>query len=128
MKIYLASRFDHAELMRTYKIYLENMYSISITSRWIHEPDEISLEERALEDFVDVFCADALLFFSEKPGDSRKGGRHVEYGIALALDKIIWVIGPKENIFHYIPQVKHYDSFEEWEYSVVKKLNKTYRI
>ena len=43
------------------------------------------------------------IFFSE-PSDKavRRGGRHVEFGFAMAGNKPIFVIGPKENIFHYL--------------------------
>jgi hypothetical protein len=37
-----------------------------------------------------------------------KGGRHVEYGLALGLGKRLIICGPRENIFHTLPQVEHY--------------------
>lgn len=43
---------------------------------------------------------------------SGRGGRHVELGYALALDKSIWLVGRREHIFHSLPQVKHFDSWD----------------
>lgn len=42
------------------------------------------------------------LVFTEpaNPGGRNRGGRHVEYGIALALSKDIVVVGEPENVFH----------------------------
>jgi hypothetical protein len=43
-----------------------------------------------------------------------RAGRHVEFGYALAREKRMIVVGDvKENIFHYLPQVKHFATFEE---------------
>lgn len=43
-----------------------------------------------------------------------RGGRHVEFGMALALAKRCIVIGPRENVFHLLPQVEQYDSWEQY--------------
>lgn len=41
-----------------------------------------------------------------------RGGRHVEFGLAVAWEKRIVVIGPQENIFHWLPMVEHYPNFD----------------
>jgi hypothetical protein len=115
MRLYLAARFDHAETMRAIKYFLK-LYipEIEITSRWIHAHHSVGEQLACLEDIEDIQKADALLFFSEPPLQYTKGGRHVEFGIALILSKKMWVIGSKENVFHYHPFVKHFNSFVEW--------------
>lgn len=30
------------------------------------------------------------------------------------MEKVIWVVEPKENIFHCLPKVEHFESFEDW--------------
>jgi len=68
----------------------------------------------AAVDLEDIETADALLFFAEDPlvGIPR-GGRHVEFGYGLARGKYIDVVGPRENVFHYVsPLVRHWDTFE----------------
>ena len=66
-------------------------------------------QEQAVIDLEDVDRADSLLFFAEDPliGTPR-GGRHVEFGYALAKGKRCIVIGGEENIFHYLPNVMHF--------------------
>ena len=33
-------------------------------------------------------------------------------GLALALGKPVLICGPRENIFHFLPEVRQFDSFE----------------
>lgn len=40
--------------------------------------------------------------------DSGRGGRHVEFGLALGLGKRVIVIGHQENLFHHLPQVEFF--------------------
>ena len=51
-----------------------------------------------------------LIAFSEEPraGGASRGGRHVEFGLALAWGKGVVVVGPRENVFHTLPQVEHF--------------------
>ena len=42
-----------------------------------------------------------------------RGGRHVEWGIALALGLELYVVGPRENLFYLGEEVSQYDSFPE---------------
>lgn len=68
----------------------------------------------ANNDWEDVTGADLVISFTEAPRSSaNRGGRHVEYGIALALKKRVIVIGYRENIFHWLPQVEFFLTFEE---------------
>ena len=41
-----------------------------------------------------------------------RGGRHVEFGMAIAAQKRIVVIGPRENIFHWLPMIEQFDTFD----------------
>ncbi len=67
----------------------------------------------AREDFLDVVMCDVLIAFTEAPrSSSSRGGRHVEFGIALGLKKPVWIVGPRENIFHWLEDVRH---FHDWE-------------
>ena len=58
-----------------------------------------------LIDQEDVLAADALVCFTEPPGDGGSGGRHVELGMALALGRRVIVVGRREHIFHHLPEV-----------------------
>lgn len=123
MKIYLASRYSRASQLREYRSELES-FGHAVTSRWIdggHELDrsgslEAQASERtrfATEDWTDMTAADCVISFTEEPRKTNtRGGRHVEFGGALALGKRCIVVGWRENVFHCLPNVEF---FERWE-------------
>ena len=48
-------------------------------------------------------AADAVIVFTEMPNSVlATGGSHVEFGLALAQGKRVIVVGPRENVFHYL--------------------------
>ena len=119
--VYLAARFSKQEQLREYRdLFVKK--GILVTSTWLDQDvvtnlggpgEKHELNTRfAIQDLVDVRLADGLVFFSE-PELARRGGRHVEYGYALALGKPIYVVGGKENIFHYTPGIRHFGSVDE---------------
>jgi hypothetical protein len=67
----------------------------------------------AKDDFRDVVMCDMLIGFTEPPRSSAsRGGRHVELGIALGLMKRVWIVGPRENLFCWLEDVRQFDSWE----------------
>ena len=122
-EIYLASRYSRYEEMARYADQLA-VLGFNVTSRWIHGSHQISdsgLSEQAKEserirfaqeDWDDLMRAHTVISFTEQPRSSNsRGGRHVEFGAALALGKRCIVVGPRENVFHCLPEVEH---FEFW--------------
>ena len=130
MLIYLAARYSRLEELQGYAVDLRAI-GHRVEARWllgdhqIHEGVDkvesatvsVPLEGRpfALDDYVDVLEADMLIAFSEEPraGGASRGGRHVEFGMALALGKGVVVVGPRENVFHTLPQVEHFWHWSE---------------
>jgi nucleoside 2-deoxyribosyltransferase len=122
-KVYLAAKYDRRDEMRKHRERLKEV-GIEVTSRWLDEQGSLegNMDEKddefyiktAQVDLEDVCAATFLIFFAEDPRVGvRRGGRHVEFGYALALGIPIAVVGPRENIFHHIPRrVKHFDSLE----------------
>lgn len=117
LKIYLAARYSRREELNGYKRDLEQR-GHEVTSRWLlgsHQIDDAGLSDEAhqverqrfaQEDWEDLQAADVVISFTEAPrSSSSRGGRHVEFGAALALGKICVVVGPRENVFHCLPQV-----------------------
>ncbi len=101
---------------------------IVVTSSWLTEPHapstqmaDITPEQHrtyAIQDMKDVRAADILVFWTDPTKTIIRAGRHVEFGVALGIGltrKIpIFVVGTEyENIFHYMPQVTHFDSWEK---------------
>lgn len=117
MKIYLAARYSRREELLGYARELEAM-GHTITSRWLqgnHQIDDRGLSEEgsaaertrfAEEDLDDLLAAECCVSFTEAPRSaSSRGGRHVEFGIALQAGHLCIVCGPRENVFHCLPQV-----------------------
>jgi hypothetical protein len=137
MKFYLAARYSRASELNLYRQMLEQ-HGHTVTSRWLEGGHELTKEgiglspqaadsERrryALEDWSDLMDAEIVISFTEEPRKTNgRGGRHVEFGAALATRKPCIVIGPRENVFHHYPGVEHHETWEsfvrewfpEWE-------------
>lgn len=115
MKVYLAARYSLNPRLREFAAYLRARGE-EVTSRWIngsHEindhPSDKARQRLAEEDMQDLIDADVMISFSEPPltATRARGGRHVEFGLAIAWGKRIIVVGPKENVFHYLPGIEH---------------------
>jgi len=67
------------------------------------------------DDFQDVATAELVISFTELPrtASTNRGGRHVEFGIALAGQAKVIVVGHRENIFHWLPDVEFYPTWDE---------------
>ena len=65
----------------------------------------------AVEDLNDLSGSDGLVAFLEPPRTATRGGRHVEFGVALALKKPVLLVGPRENIFHTMGWVSQVDAW-----------------
>lgn len=124
MKIYLAARYSRHDEMRGVRDVL-SAFGHEVTSRWIdlhggqlensYTPDVLNAEPERCgvfgrHDVEDLLAADVVISFTSHGGGG-KGGRHVEHGIAIGAGKRVFVCGPRENIFHTLPQVQHYPSW-----------------
>ncbi|HVH53931.1 MAG TPA: hypothetical protein VNA32_07345, partial [Actinomycetota bacterium] len=63
----------------------------------------------AIADWADLDSAVCVISFT--CGTGGKGGRHVEFGVGAALGKRLIVVGPREHVFHTLPEVEW---FEDW--------------
>lgn len=110
-RVYLAGRFSRRDEFNRYAVRLRE-WGYIVDARWLIEDHEWYGEDDAdglaaargfaLDDLTDVTRADIVLVFTEppNPGGRNRGGRHVEYGIALGQGKDIIVVGRPENVFH----------------------------
>lgn len=122
MKIYIAARYGRKEEARTISEILQE-YGHTVTSTWMYQVEDEMLREQgpnvpaqfAAKDLDEIRAADMLLALSEEESNSYgRGGRHVEFGYAMALEKVMCIIGPLENLFHYHYDVSCYDSFDHF--------------
>ncbi len=137
MKIYLAARYSRRlELCEYRKALVAQGHTV--TSRWLNGTHQISdrgtplgddgenlvegggAEAAALrakfaeDDLRDVNDANLLIAFTEPPRSApNRGGRHVELGIALGNCIPVIVVGHRENIFCWLPEVEFFESFDQ---------------
>jgi hypothetical protein len=87
-----------------------------VTTRWIRHEGEPHPGE-AVHDLTDILFADALVLFTEnlpkKVRFSTRGDRHVAFGYALKAGRKLFVVGPRESLFHQLPNVLRFDEIEE---------------
>ena len=130
MKVYLAAQYPRRDELRLYADYLRQ-HGMEVTSRWLEERSPLDTQmgddpeerykELAAYDLEDIDRADALVLFSENPlvGVPR-GGRHFEHGYAIGTGKPAYIVGPKENVFHYIGRNYHFETFEKFVQAIEK--------
>lgn len=141
MKIYLAARYGRREELASYRTELESMGHV-VQARWLNGEHQVSdsgtpigdngeklvegdsgsnsaeacaLRSRfAQDDLEDVNSAELVISFTEPPrAKASRGGRHVEFGIALANKSRVIIVGHRENIFHWLPVVEFYATWKE---------------
>ena len=135
-RIYLSAAYSHREKMEKYALLLEEQ-GHSITSKWVHgdhdlvpwkyrqhwttdigTPDGVDPHAQpiAIQDYDELKEANTLIFFSQKPSNpAPRGSRHVEFGMAYSLGIEILVIGPRENLFHTMPEIRHWTTWEQFQ-------------
>lgn len=124
MKVYLAARYSRYPEMQGYAAQLTEC-GHEVTARWILGDHELRADGQsdadewavrwAQEDWDDLVAADVVISFTEGPTNvpgRARGGRHVEFGAALALRKRVIVVGYRENVFHHLP---HVEFAADWE-------------
>jgi len=124
-RIYLAARYSRFPEMVVRAKVLTDLGHV-ITSRWIRGDHDIRAHGQseadrflplwAQEDWEDLLAADLCISFTEPPGEApgrSRGGRHCEHGIALATGKRVIVVGYRENVFHWLPQVEYFPTWDE---------------
>jgi len=153
MRIYLAARYsrrlelcEYRDALRAlgcdvHARWLDGEHQISDTGAPIGEHGEALVEgddgstsakaaalrlRFAQDDIADVTSADLLIAFTEPPRSSAsRGGRHVELGLALDLGIDVLVVGFRENIFCWLPQVEFAatwaDALEEVKATMIKR-------
>lgn len=113
MRVYLAAAFGRQAELRGYRADLEAA-GHTVTSRWLDEnPTQESTHatwrDRACDDVEDIQSSGLMISFTE--GVPARGGRHVEFGIALQRDLPLVLVGPVEHVFHTLAN----ERWDTWE-------------
>lgn len=118
MKIYIAGPAPHRAYIDGIRAHLER-HGHQVVSTWHSERDTsyapATLESRmpgcATKDYNEVMSCDALMCMSL---EGTRGGMHTELGLALAWDKIIFLIGDRTQVFHWHHRVNVYKDLTSW--------------
>lgn len=125
MKFYLGARFVRQTELREYAKYLAAC-GHTVTSRWLSEPHDLepgqSGEQYGLDDVEDIATADTVVIFSGGTGPRSRGGYHTEFGICIGMGKPIVLVGERENVFHWLPQVAHFFTWEHFRTSYLNSV------
>jgi hypothetical protein len=75
----------------------------------------------ALRDIVEIEEADVLII--DTIDVNPRGGREVEFGLALRAGLALWVVGPQRNVFHYLAH-RVYPTWEELIVALAKRADR----
>lgn len=117
ISVYLAASYSRKSEMRELAKELE-MMGVHSTSRWVEEVVPTAGQEKwrminALMDREDVIKADTFVRFTDDlsnltvPSHLATGTRMAEMGIAMEHGKPIIVVGGKQCLFDWMPNVIH---------------------
>jgi nucleoside 2-deoxyribosyltransferase len=132
MRVYLAAGFSRKNEIAEKSQELENL-GIKVTSTWpweaaapnstLAEVGHDYLVKNARKDLNEILAADAVILFTQDPLiPFCRGGRMHEAGFAMGCGKTLLVCGPRENIFHYLPEVNVFATWEELKATLTKAI------
>lgn len=105
MNVYLAAPWELQGDVRALRDALVDA-GIHSVARWLDADSNTYTEEWASNCFWDIQRCDVLMLWNpESWGRIGTGGRHVEVGLALALEKPVILLGARTNIFHHLAGV-----------------------
>jgi len=135
-RIYIAARFSRRAEANALGHHLKARDGI-ITSRWTkpdcdhvmptglsRQAEDGERQRFALEDVDDVRAANWTISLMEDPRSNGRGGRHVEFGLAIAFGHRLTIIGPRETVFHHLPNVEHFETADAFIASLPETLTK----
>jgi len=107
IQVYIAAPYSTRDLAISVMQALEAQ-GFAVTSQWLTGAVEAESDAGARMDLADVARADVLLALNAADWIERGtggGGRHVEFGYALALGIPVVLLGPRSNVFHHLAEV-----------------------
>jgi hypothetical protein len=120
LSVYLSAAYSEKNRVKQFALRLHN-FGIKVTSTWMdesYEPDvkmsdvpESFLKETACNDCSEMDEAEIMVLFSVPCTTlTVRGGKHFETGYMVHSGKEVYVIGPKENIFHHLSNMTHFEN------------------
>jgi len=137
--VYLGGRYELRDALRRYA---EELFpqGVGCTASWLWGTSGLPLPVGApsvmelgpefdylkrgwgRQDAYDVARANSVVIFTEGLSGTRRGGAHVEFGIALGLGKHLVLVGDRLNVFHHHPEVEQVATWEEGRRAILAAL------
>lgn len=112
MRIYIAAPYPERKRAVEVGRQLEQM-GHQVTSRWLTIFDQEG-HYGAMMDLEDIIACDVLLALNaEEWRNKGSGGRHIEFGYALALGRSLVILGARTSIFHHLHGVRCIERVED---------------
>lgn len=111
MKVYLAAPYPLRDSAIIVMKQLEQQ-GHEVTSTWLKQVDKED-DATARMDLADVDACEMLILWQPGYEEQGTGGRHVEFGYALARGKLLTVIGRRSNAFHQLYDCRVIDRVED---------------
>ena len=117
MKIYIAGKWEEKNRLKIVKDRVPQKHSV--LSSWLEEDEKNGDYWSVTQDKI-IECAtrdvreikESKLFILDTWPDNQRGGREVEFGVALASGKETWIVGPRKNFFHHLCDI-HFNNWED---------------
>lgn len=111
--VYVSARYEDRQKARELRALLECYRDVRVKSSWLDGPDQPMSSlggeqafKAATSDIEEIGQADVFVRLNPVGGDrSGTGGRHVEFGIALAFGLPVVLVGERMNVFDYLTGV-----------------------
>jgi nucleoside 2-deoxyribosyltransferase len=113
MKIYVAGPWKHRDKARIAADQL-TLAGHTVISRWLREHEDsihhVALQREAMHDVQDLEQCSAVVYLNIEKSE----GKATELGMALALGKLVILVGERENnVFLHLPQIQRVDTVQE---------------
>lgn len=116
MNYYLAGRFTGQSRLRAMRDQMAQAFlGWTCTASWLDSKEsnypvtKSQAEAYADRDFKEIDSCEMLIL--DTLDDSNTGGREVELGYAMAKGVYCIIVGPRRNVFHYVPR-EHYENWD----------------
>jgi hypothetical protein len=114
LSVYIAAPFPLREIARDVCRYLQ-INGCDITASWLFIDDMPDADPAARLDLADVDRAQVLVLINPlKWKQDGTGGRHTEFGYAMAAGKRLVILGARTNLFHHRSDVELVDDVPAW--------------
>ena len=116
MKSYIAAPWDCKDIAKEIRDHLKKL-KVESTASWIDLSGDYFAGPPASEaarDVSQIRDADMFVMYVPDP-DTSRGGRDVEFGMALMANYPIILIGTRRCVFHWHPDVRYFSSVAEFK-------------